>query len=168
MSEKTTNVTLRDEFAKAIIPALIATAANRNTSGDLIESGESLVEVARLHGWSAETTLHDEDRGPFTIAGFLASEAYELADALMRERGRPGSPVVPVGGESDAEDTPGHVLAHPVPAPRRSTPRSGSLCGAGCSDAAGLNSCHPQTSGVDKSTRPSDRLSDGLPPTKSE
>ena len=75
---------------------------------------------------------------------------------------------LPVGGTSCPPRTPASPRDHVDSQPPRSTPRYSPLCSVGCSDAAGLNSCHPQTSGVDKSTRPSDRLSDGLPPTKSE
>ena len=122
------NVTLRDEFAKAIIPALIATAADPSASGDMVEEGESIVAIARVNGWQSETSLHDGKDPPFTLAGFIAMEAYEIADALMRERTRPVFPMAPIGGREPSVETLGHSPAHPVPdATRTTTPQSGAI-----------------------------------------
>ena len=121
------NVSLRDEFAKAIIPALIATAANPKASGDMVEEGESIVAIARVNGWQSETSLHDGKDPPFTLAGFIAMEAYEIADALMRERTRPVFPMAPIGGREPSVETLGHSPAHPIPDVTQSTTQSGAI-----------------------------------------
>ena len=75
---------------------------------------------------------------------------------------------LPMEGTSRPRKTLGHSPARPVPDATRTTPRYSPLHRVGCSNAAGLNSCNPQTPGVDEFSRPSDGQSDGLPPTKSE
>ena len=84
------DVTLRDRFAMAALPPLIATAADRRASGTVLRGREAIVEAARSCGWESETELHDGADGPqFTLANFLAMEAYTLADAMIRQRERP-------------------------------------------------------------------------------
>ena len=118
------NVSLRDEFAKAIIPALIATAADPRLDS-MVDGASSLLSAARSFGWESPSDMHGEDGEPLTLAEVLAGEAFDLANAMVRERERPEPPVVPVGGECISSGTPGRAPARPVPAPSRTTQLGG-------------------------------------------
>ena len=124
MSEETIDATLRDEFAKAIIPALIATAADPRLDS-MVDGASSLLSAARSFGWESPSDMHGEDGEPLTLAEVLAGEAFDLANAMVRERERPEPPVVPVGGECISSGTPGRAPARPVPAPSRTTQLGG-------------------------------------------
>jgi hypothetical protein len=81
--------TFRDMFAAAALQALVATSRDPRVAADLLspsDVGESLMSAARHNGWSDKTNLGDGNSGPFTLAGLLASDAYELADAMLAER----------------------------------------------------------------------------------
>ena len=83
--------TLRDMFAAAALQALVTTSRDPRVAADLLSTNDvesdrdSFMSVARP-GWSNKTNLHDGNDGPFTLAGILASDAYELADAMLAER----------------------------------------------------------------------------------
>ena len=74
----------------------------------------------------------------------------------------------PSSGALGVRDTLGRPLARVASRPTPTTTHPYPLCGVGCSDTAGLNSCHPEAPGVDEFTRPSDGLSEGLTPTERE
>ena len=92
MNEKQDNTSLRDTFAAHALVGLIVTAGSPHASGDL-SSGEdaSLVEDARCGGWGAELNIKDEKGEAYSLSRLIAEEAYEVADAMLRERGKGGS-----------------------------------------------------------------------------
>ena len=84
-------LTLRDYFAGQALVALITTAGQAESTADLSLDGESsLVATARFAGWGADVpNIADEDGNPISYAEYLADEAYCLATAMVRERGKP-------------------------------------------------------------------------------
>ncbi|NQT17367.1 MAG: hypothetical protein HQ582_31725 [Planctomycetes bacterium] len=81
----TDTITVRDLFAAAALVGLLATVADRQSDG-MTDSDASILETARTCGWESPSNLHGEDGAPLTLAETIASEAFSLADAMMKER----------------------------------------------------------------------------------
>ena len=120
------NVTLRDEFAKAIIPALIATAADPRLDS-MVDGASSLLSAARSFGWCAPSSMHGEDGELLSLADLLACEAFDIADAMMKERERV---LPPVEGTLGSSPSIRFARTHDVPDVPQSTPHPGPIPGA--------------------------------------
>ena len=115
------NVTLRDEFAKAIIPALIATAADPRLDS-MVDGASSLLSAARSFGWCAPSSMHGEDGELLSLADLLACEAFDIADAMMKERERV---LPPVEGTLGSSPSIRFARAQAAPGPSRTTQLGG-------------------------------------------